>query len=221
MSSPLLLTPGAPRPGDADAGEGEAEAEPSETPERDLDPSTEPTDTSAPREPLDLPPTELARVLDPDARDADAGARGLLRLDIPSEWLQAGGSLEIDAPLRLICARCEGGGCAGCSNSGALRVDSEERRLDVVLSPGSDAAKRLRIEDPFGAGSTIRQVLVDLVPSEGAVSPMARWTPHIHAEIALSVETSARRRSGVDGQTLVLALVVLSAVGLALALLLR
>lgn len=219
MSGPLLLTSGTPRSGDSDAGD--AAPEPSETPERDLDPSTTEAGDASAEEALDLPPTELGRVLDREARDADAGARGLLRLEIPAEWLQVGGSLEIDAPLRLVCARCEGGGCASCSNSGALRVDSEERRLDVVLSPGSDAAKRLRIEDPFGTGSTIRQVLVDLVPSEEAVSPMARWTPHVHAEIALSGETGARGGTGVDARTLVLALLVLSAVGLALALLLR
>ena len=165
-----------------------------------------------------MAPTQLGRVLDREARDADVGERALLRLEVHSEWLELGGTLEIDAPHRLVCARCDGGGCASCANSGALRVDIEERTLQLTLSPGSDVAKRLRLEDPFGKASSIRQVLIDLVPSEGPTSSMARWTPLTPRLVVLSNPIPAHPIPPASaGTQMVLALAVVLALALALA----
>lgn len=45
-----------------------------------------------------------------------------LRVAVPSAWLVEGRSIEIELPRNLTCARCSGGGCGACNNSGAITL---------------------------------------------------------------------------------------------------
>ena len=109
---------------------------------------------------------KLDRVTDPAALDACAGARARLAVDVPASWLLDGADLTISAPLRLACARCDGGGCDGCERSGALRApeDPAMRVLHARLPAMRDAgaAVALRIPAPFGEEHPIAQLLVEV-----------------------------------------------------------
>lgn len=118
---------------------------------------------------------DLGRVLDPSALDSAPGARAHLRIDIPSEWFHEGAELEVRAPVRLACARCEGGGCDACARSGVLRGPSDQgaRIVRAVVPAGSTGAMVLRIPQPFGPASAIDQLLLEVhaaaAPSAGIV----------------------------------------------------
>lgn len=117
---------------------------------------------------------KLDRVTDPSALDACAGARARLAVDVPAGWLLGGADLTISAPLRLACARCDGGGCDGCERSGALRApeDPAMRVLHARLPAMRDAsaAVALRIPAPFGEDHPIAQLLVEV---RAAAAPSA------------------------------------------------
>ncbi|MEM6788962.1 MAG: hypothetical protein AAF715_15685 [Myxococcota bacterium] len=124
---------------------------------------------------------ELAQVLDPRARDACAGPRAVLALDIDLAWLQdAGRVVEVRVPRRLPCARCEGGGCDGCGRSGVVRAPENEARRGLrVTLPTTRPGPRssvvvLRIERPFGPGSEIAQLLLRLKPSDASDPRLSR-----------------------------------------------
>lgn len=112
----------------------------------------------------DVVVSTLGRVLDPDALDACLGARACLRVDVPAAWLADGGSLELTSPVRLACARCDGGGCDSCARSGVLRapVDAAARTLRVSLPGASPPAVALRIPAPFGPEHDIVQLILVL-----------------------------------------------------------
>lgn len=123
--------------------------------------------------------------------------------------------LRIDAPERLVCARCEGGGCEGCGNSGALRARTERREIVITLAAGPVAAARVRLEDPFGPASPVRQLWVDLVPAradEDELPAALRFTPGERREPTLSA--SASRRAASARPLVWAALVVLGIVAL-------
>lgn len=114
--------------------------------------------------------------MDPNALDAAAGARARLRIEVPSRWLDAGAAIELTAPRRLVCARCDGGGCDACGRSGALCApeDAAARRVGVVLpqvlaSPqaGERRAVLLRLPEPFGPEHAIAQLLVEVHAADG------------------------------------------------------
>lgn len=111
---------------------------------------------------------ELGRVLDPSALDASAGPRAYACVVLPSEWLERGCEFEISVKARLLCARCEGGGCESCHRSGALRApdDPAQRtlRLQLPKRPAGNAGTglALRVPNPFGALANIEQLLVEI-----------------------------------------------------------
>lgn len=115
---------------------------------------------------------ELGRVVDPEALAVEGGARGRMRIDLPSAWLAEPCAIEVTVPPRLVCARCDGGGCDGCHRSGAVRApqDSAARTVRVSL-PRAESAVALRIADPFGPEGGIAQLLLEIragaVPSPG------------------------------------------------------
>src|SRR4051794_2515473 len=96
----------------------------------------------------------LGRILDPRVLDEGLGARGRVRIAVPAEWLAAGCRIDLVAPRRLPCARCDGGGCDGCGRSGVLRAPEAEadRHLAITLPGTSNLAVALRLTDPFGPG---------------------------------------------------------------------
>jgi hypothetical protein len=111
----------------------------------------------------------LGRLLDPAALDASKGPRAKLRIEAPPEWLAAGGELEVPAPARLVCARCDGGGCDGCNRSGALAApaDPDARTIHATLPPDSDGGVALRLLHPFGDGG-IEQLILEVRPGPPA-----------------------------------------------------
>src|SRR6478609_12074352 len=104
----------------------------------------------------------LGRILDPRVLDESPGARGRVRIALPGEWLAAGCRIDLVVPRRLPCARCDGGGCDGCSRSGVLRAPDVEasRRVEITLPGTHETAVALRLTDPFGGG-LVTQLIVE------------------------------------------------------------
>jgi hypothetical protein len=119
---------------------------------------------------MDEPKQELGKVLDRDELATSEGPRALLRVEAPSDWLEAGGEVSVETPARLTCARCEGGGCDACNRSGALAAPSEieARRIWATLPPESSAGVALRLVRPFGDDASIDQLILEVRP--GAAS---------------------------------------------------
>ncbi len=122
---------------------------------------------------------QLGRLLDPQALDADAGPRARFRIDVPAEWLDEGAEIEAEAPARLTCARCDGGGCDGCGRSGVLRAPKEasERRVTAKLPKEAPEALSLRIVQPFGGASAITQLMLEIRAGETASAGVSRIDP--------------------------------------------
>jgi hypothetical protein len=130
---------------------------------------------------------KLGRVTDPNSLDASEGSRAALRIVVPEGWLRDGAELEVTAPKKLSCDRCDGGGCDGCGRSGALLAPDEpdDRRLSLHLPGGHAEGLQLRIVDPF-QDAEIEQVIVTVQPgleaSTGVVrvaatTNLAPWQP--------------------------------------------
>lgn len=110
-------------------------------------------------------PTALGRVLDPGALDADEGPRGRLSIELPVAWLEGGVEVDVEVPLRLTCARCDGGGCDGCGKSGALRLaDLPSRTVRVALPRGAGEGVALRLARPLGDEAGLDQLLLEIRP---------------------------------------------------------
>ena len=126
----------------------------------------------------------LGRVLDPAAIDADPGARARLRLEVPEAWLAEGADLELTAPGRLACARCDGGGCDGCARSGVVRapegVAARTLRASLPRLAG-EAGVALRITQPFGPDHPIAQLHLELRAAATASACVRRLDPPITA----------------------------------------
>ena len=142
----------------------------------------------------------LGRLLDPRALDEGAGPRGRVQITVPAAWLTDGCRIEILAPRRLPCARCDAGGCDACGKSGVVRAPDLEasRRLEITLPGTPGEAVALRLADPFGPG-LIDQLIVEirageaspgvtrlpeLTPQEPAALPLYPWRGVILAAIA-------------------------------------
>lgn len=140
----------------------------------------------------------LGRVLDPDALDACGGPRARLRVAIPTAWAEAGATISFGAPARLACARCDGGGCDGCGRSGVLRApeDASLRTLTVTVPPGRSGPFVLRMSAPFGAGASVEQLLVEIVPGDEPSAGVTR------------LERASPARRALEPRSVALALVV-------------
>lgn len=121
----------------------------------------------------------LGRLLDPGALAACSGARGKLCIEVPAAWLADAVELVVTAPARIVCARCDGGGCDGCGRSGALRGPAEgaDRTISVHLPEGAGDGAALRIVRPFGAAAPIEQILVEVRPAARASVGVKRAVP--------------------------------------------
>ena len=91
----------------------------------------------------------LSRILDPSALDACDKPRGRLVIDVPSSF--AGAEIEVTIPSRVVCARCDGGGCDGCGKRGGHRIPGpkEERVIRVVLPLSLTGNVLLRVVRPL------------------------------------------------------------------------
>jgi hypothetical protein len=119
-------------------------------------------------------------VTDPTALDTEEGARAFFSVELPQSWLDDGAEVELLLPKRLVCARCEGGGCDACGRSGALRAPEEEeqRKVRVHLPHGVSQGTRIRLVDPFEDGSIAQLHLElragELAPGATRVDALAR-----------------------------------------------
>lgn len=93
----------------------------------------------------------LGRVVDTSALDACAEPRGRHAIEIPAEW--KGAEILVAVPPRVVCARCDGGGCDGCRRRGGHRIEGDEhtRAVRVKLPRVMDGPVVLRLVRPFGA----------------------------------------------------------------------
>ena len=112
----------------------------------------------------------LGRLLDPRALDEGTGPRGRVQITVPAAWLTEGCRIEILAPRRLSCARCDAGGCDACGKSGVLRAPDAEasRRLEITLPGTPGVAVALRLADPFGPG-VVDQLIVEIRAGEASL----------------------------------------------------
>jgi hypothetical protein len=124
----------------------------------------------------------LGRVLDPSALDACPGPRARLSIEVPASWLAEGAELRVTAPARLVCARCDGGGCDACARAGALRSPAEaadrvvRARLPSALG-GDPPAIALRIPDPFGPEHEIAQLVLEVRSAARPSACVSRVAP--------------------------------------------
>lgn len=107
---------------------------------------------------------ELARLLDRDEVDAAEGPRGQMTLEVPREWLTNGERVVVVVPPRLVCARCDGGGCDGCGRSGALRIagDEAERTTQLVLPATTSDHLVVRLVRPLGDAIDLAQLRIEV-----------------------------------------------------------
>ena len=96
---------------------------------------------------------------------------------MPAAVLARGSQIELAVPARIVCARCEGGGCDRCGRSGALKApeDPEARRVRITLPAAADEgpgeprrAIEVRLVQPFGEAAAIEQLLIHV--NAGAVA---------------------------------------------------
>ncbi len=87
-----------------------------------------------------------------------------MRVSVPAAWLEDGAELELVAPRRVPCARCDGGGCDDCGRSGALKLAEDPALRTVRLQLPADAppALALRLLEPFGPGADLAQLIVEV-----------------------------------------------------------
>jgi hypothetical protein len=123
--------------------------------------------------------TDLAQVVDPASLDTAAGARARLRVVVLEAWAREQADIEIAAPARLACARCDGGGCDGCARSGAHRAPAHlaDRTLQVRLPDRMGDGVALRLIRPFGDASPLDQLLVEIVTGAAPSPGVTRLPP--------------------------------------------
>lgn len=116
----------------------------------------------------ELTDNTLGRVVDRDELERATGAWIRVDVGVPPEWASEGASVEVEAPERVPCARCDGGGCDGCGRSGALRLSPEprERTFTLTLPSSLERPVTVRVTRPFGAQGDIGLVFCALRPSE-------------------------------------------------------
>ena len=106
---------------------------------------------------------ELARLLDRAELDALEGPHGKMTTTFSSA--QLGEEVAIVVPSRVVCARCDGGGCDACGRSGAIRIDREESERTayfVLPTEAGDGSFRVRLVRPLGDDAGLEQLTVDV-----------------------------------------------------------
>jgi hypothetical protein len=101
----------------------------------------------------------LGRVVNPSALDECSEPRGRHAIEIPAEWI--GAEILVAVPARVVCARCDGGGCDGCHRRGGHRLEGDEdaRAVRVQLPRAIHEVVVLRLVYPFGdVEGSIRQL---------------------------------------------------------------
>jgi hypothetical protein len=106
--------------------------------------------------------SQLARLLDPSELDALTGPHGKMTATLARS--QLGEAIAIVVPSRLVCARCEGGGCDSCGRSGAIRLElsEAERTTHVVLPSDTREAVRVRLVRPLGESAGLEQLTLEV-----------------------------------------------------------
>lgn len=142
---------------------------------------------------------ELGQVVDPEALDASAGARGRIRIEVPASWMNEGSAIEVAVPASILCDRCDGGGCDGCGRSGALRApdDPRGRAVRLQVPAGSGGGVAVRIVRPFGDEAAIEQLIIEVragaSPSQGVVrrSPaLARANTNTNSKNTIAIRVA-------------------------------
>lgn len=145
--------------------------------------------------------SELGRVVDPAALDAAGGAHGRMTIELAED--QLGQTIAIAVPRKLVCARCDGGGCDGCHRSGAIRLELEEeaRMAELVLpEEAPNAALLVRLVRPFGDAAELEQLTIEVrltppamttalapAPSTALATPSASPVPWRFVAIGLAI----------------------------------
>ncbi len=73
----------------------------------------------------------LGKITAPE-REGPSGPDVMHRIEVPEAWFEEGAHLEVELPQRLVCARCEGGGCDACGRAGAITLYSPDEEPLVV-----------------------------------------------------------------------------------------
>jgi hypothetical protein len=148
--------------------------------------------------------TELGQIFDPE-REAPTGPRGRLTLEVLSEWLEQGATVELTMPRRVACAACDGGGCDGCSRSGAHKLEGDERTLRLTLPRTESERVLVRLVEPLGAEAGLAELTVEI---RVASAP---------SHDARRIETAIVHRASapLELRTLVVTLVILIAIAIA------
>lgn len=102
------------------------------------------------------------RVLDPAALDVATGRHGRMTIELSA--VELGRSVAIPVPRRLVCARCDGGGCDACDRSGALKLDLDdaERTTQLVLPAEGSERLLVRLVRPFDEATNLEQLTVEI-----------------------------------------------------------
>lgn len=111
----------------------------------------------------------LGRVVNVAALDECSEPRGRHAIEIPVAWI--GAEILVAVPARIVCARCEGGGCDGCNRRGGYRVEGDEqaRAVRVQLPLVMQETVVIRVVHPFGAAEgAIRQLHLEARVGEQA-----------------------------------------------------
>jgi hypothetical protein len=111
--------------------------------------------------------SELGRVLDRSTLDDADGPRVRVRIAVPRAWASERALIVVEAPERLPCGRCDGGGCDACERSGSFRLDPDPalRSFTLTLPVDLGSGVVLRVTRPFGESSAIGQALCEVRPS--------------------------------------------------------
>ena len=111
--------------------------------------------------------SELGRVLDRSTLEDSDGPRVRVRIAVPRSWASERALIVVEAPERLPCGRCDGGGCDACERSGSFRLDPDPavRSFTLTLPVDLGSGVVLRVTRPFGENSPIAQALCEVRPS--------------------------------------------------------
>ncbi|WP_437671775.1 hypothetical protein [Sorangium sp. So ce131] len=145
---------------------------------------------------------ELGQVIDREGLDTSDGSWGRVSVGVPAAWVHEGMHIEITVPDRVVCARCEGGGCDSCARSGAHRtpVEPAARKLQIRLPGGLPERMTLRLVRPFGEHAPLDQLFI-AVRADSAASPGVRRIAPPPADALARPSTAGVRALGAQLST--------------------
>lgn len=103
-------------------------------------------------------------MINPAALESAAGLRVRLEVEIPTTWKDA--KIFVELPRRLVCARCEGGGCDNCGRRGGVRLDEAHVGTQIVVPLPKELGDKLgdaveiRLPEPFGPDGPVNQLFM-------------------------------------------------------------